>query len=89
MDYNLSFKQITIGYVDLTQEIVIQELPISMQENTISTSGIGSSKGVGIGSIQVPNYKSDFNDLANPTNKVKYNTKLSVAENVRRGWRPW
>ena len=67
-----------------------------MQETT-TTSGIGSSKGVGIGSskgvgiggIQVPNYKSDFNDLANPTNKVKYNTKLSVAENVRRGWRPW
>ena len=89
MDYNLSFKQITIGYVDLTQEIVIQELPISMQETTTSISGIGSSKGVGIGSIQVPNYKSDFNDLANPTNKVKYNTKLSVAENVRQGWRPW
>ena len=65
MDYNLSFKQITIGYVDLTQEIVIQELPMSMQDTTKTTSigGIGGIGGIGSGSekLPTPNIKGALN----------------------------
>ena len=59
MDYNLSFKQIIIGYIDLTQKIVIQKLPISMQETTTSISSIG---GVGqTGSVSMPSIKAGLN----------------------------
>ena len=84
MDYNLSFKQITIGYVDLTQKIVIQKLPISMQQTSVSSSGIAGVSGVG-SNISIPNYKTDLGNALNPVNTENYNMKGSLLWNIKEG----
>ena len=88
MDYNLSFKQIIIGYIDLTQKIVIQELPISMQETTVSGVSGAGNLAKGIENIPTPSVYSDLNNILFPGGK-KYNSKhsfiLNLSENFLKG----
>lgn len=84
MDYNLSFKQITIGYVDLTQKIDIQKLPVSKQQTSVSSSGIAGISGVG-SNISIPNYKTDIGNALNPVNTEHYNMKGSLLWNIKEG----
>lgn len=84
MDYNLSFKQITIGYVDLTQKIVIQKLPISTQQTSVSSGGIAGVSGVD-SNIAMPSYKTDMGNALNPVNTEHYDMKGSLLWNVKKG----
>ena len=82
-DYTLSFKQITIGSVDLTQEITIQPIPITMESSSISSSGIGGTNVKGLGNVKIPamNVRNDINQAVSSVTSG-FNWKTSIAKQI-------